>query len=138
MNAGAKDIETDDLERCVAANDLGVDLDDGARHRHLRHPGDAGIDRFGETAARSAHLEVGIAREHLDALRQLVDRGGIDELHRVAQRHAECDRQHREHGADPILRERAAHRGAIRSKAHWIIRVQRRNRGDGITRLHRS
>ena len=56
--------------------------------------------------------------EHVHALRELVDRRRVDELHRVPERHAERDREHGERDAHPVLRQRAAkHRCASRPRA---------------------
>ena len=52
------------------------------------------IEAFVEAASRTSKLQIGLAGEGLHAERELVDRGGGDELHGVAERDAESDREH--------------------------------------------
>ncbi len=116
--AGAEDVDADDLQHVVAIGELGVDLDDRARHGDLRQArASSRIDRFVETAARAAHLEIGVAGEKLHAERELVDRGAGDERHRVAERDAERDGEHRQRAARLVLRQRAGEHGARRGEA---------------------
>ena len=117
MNPARKTSTPTILSGASPPDDLRVDFDDRTRHGHVRHPRDAGIDCLRKAATRPAHLEIGVAGERPHTLRQLVDRGRVDELHRVAERDAERDRKDRERDAHPVLRERAAHRGQIRNKA---------------------
>ncbi len=105
--SGTEDIDADDPERVVAARELRVDLDHGTRHGHARQPREHRIDALVEPGTRPAHLEIGLAGKRLHALRELVHRRLVDELHRVAERDAERDREHGERGTHPVLRERA-------------------------------
>jgi hypothetical protein len=72
--AGTEDVDADDLQHVVAIAELGIRLDDGTRYGHLGQPGQLRIDRLVETAARAAHLEIGVAGEELHAESEFVDR----------------------------------------------------------------
>ncbi len=55
-------VDADDLQRIAAIGELGVELDHRARRGHLAQPGKLRIERFVETAPRSSHLEIRVAR----------------------------------------------------------------------------
>src|SRR3984893_3227523 len=110
--AGLHDACTEYLDsyalQCVAAlGELRVELDHRARRGHLAQSGKYRIDRFVETAPRTSHLEIRIAREKLHAERKLVHCRTGNELYRVAERNPERDGEHRQHAARLVLRERS-------------------------------
>ena len=107
-------VDADDLQHVAAIGELGIDFHDRARHRNLGQPRQLRIDRFIETAARSSHLEIGVAGEKLHAERELVDCSAGDELHGVAERNSERDREHRQRAARLVLRERTGEHGSRR------------------------
>ena len=57
------------------------------------------IERFRKTAAAAAHLEVGFAGERAHRRRHVAHRRAVDEMHAVAERHAERDAGDRERHA---------------------------------------
>ena len=95
--SGAKNVDADDPQRLLPAVHAGFDLDHGARHRHLGQPRDLRIERFVEAGARAADGQVGVTGQGLQGLGELAERRMIDQLHRVAERHTERNREHR-HG----------------------------------------
>ena len=72
-----------------------------------------------------------LAGQRLHALRELVHAACVDELHRVAERDAERDREHGERDPQPVLRERAAqHRAGGRTPSATVARVVTSGRRD--------
>src|ERR1700676_1286097 len=106
-DAGTEYIDTDDLQRVAAIGELRIELDHRARRGHLAQSGKCRIDRFVETAPRTSHVKIRIAREKLHAKRELVDCRTGNELYRVAERNPERDGEHRQHAARLVLRERS-------------------------------
>ncbi len=114
-----EDIDPQHAQAFVATGEACIDLDDGARRGDFRPPRELRIEELVEARARAAHLQVGVSCERLHAQRELVHRRAVDELHREAERNAECDRKHGEGGAQPVLREgRSDHRTQRADRGH--------------------
>ena len=103
------------LQHVVAIGDPRVDLDHGTRDRNLGHPRELRKSASSKPLRGPRTSEVGGAGQKLHALSELVDRCRADELHRVAERDAQRDRENRQKAACFVLRQ-----GAVR------IRLARR------------
>ena len=105
--AGTEYIDTDELQHVATIGELRVELDHRACRGHLAQPGKCRIDRFVETAPRTSHLKICIARQKLHAKRKLVHCRTGNELYRIAERDPERDGEHRQHVARLVLRKRS-------------------------------
>ena len=91
QDRAAQDVDARDAQRALGAGDAGVELERRARHRHSADPRDLRIETFGEPSASAAHLEIGSSRDRAHGRGHVADRGAVDEVHAVAERHPECD-----------------------------------------------
>ena len=136
-DARAEDVDADDAQRLVAPRDPRVDLDHGTRCSDAALPCQHRVQALVEARARSPHLEIGCAGKRLDALGELPDSAGVDQLHRKPESDAQRQREHRQRGAPAILRERTAQQRAGRRDgdpvthriAHGARRARARARG---------
>ena len=88
--------------------DRDVDLQHGAGERHLRVGRDAFEHRLVEALARTDDARVGLAGDLAHRGRELGERGGVDQVHGVAERHAERDRADLHERAQRVAQDVAA------------------------------
>ncbi|MNL03552.1 hypothetical protein D3C87_1240930 [compost metagenome] len=125
-------IDADHAQRhlaSVVAQGQGLELEHRARQRHLgpaREPAEHGLV---EAALRGAHLEVGLAVHRAHRAGELVERRGVDELHRKRQRHAQHHGQHGRRVAPGVVaqflpgesRKQCTHGVIVAAVAGWRL-----------------
>ncbi len=84
-----ENIEPEDSQRVTLTGNSRFHLQHGAGHRHLGESGHPRVQGFVESGAGTANGQIGLSREHLDRRPEFSERGAVDELHRVAERHAQ-------------------------------------------------
>src|SRR5205823_2396645 len=94
-----QDVDAYHAQRALGAGDGDVELEHGANEAQLRQLGDARVERLGKAGAAAAYLDVGFTGHRAHRGGRVLDRGAVDEMHRVAERDAEGDASHRERQA---------------------------------------
>ena len=94
QSRGGEGIETQDLERVAARRQGHFELEHGARDAHGRILRELLVQALRESVARTPYHDVRIAHQALRRQPELVERGGVDEIHRGAERDPESDREH--------------------------------------------
>jgi hypothetical protein len=112
----AQDVDAGERDGALAAGYAGLQLERRACQRHPFKLRDARIQRLREAAARAAHLEVGFAGERAHRGGDVAHCRLVDQMHAVAQRHAERDAGDRQRHAPA----RAAGAEEDEQPQHWL------------------
>ena len=100
---GAKWVQPEHLERVAPPRQGDLELEDGARHTHGRLACERREQLLRETLARSADHDVGLTHQPLHCQAELVQRGGVDQINRRAERDAERNRKDGDSEATRLL-----------------------------------
>ncbi|NYH17095.1 hypothetical protein GGD41_004323 [Paraburkholderia bryophila] len=90
--ASLEDIDTEQRQGGVLARHGDIERQHGTGERHAGLVGESRIDGLVEPGLCAAHLQIRLAGKAAGRRGEFVERRAIDQLHRVTQRHAECDR----------------------------------------------
>src|SRR5882724_643361 len=98
----AQDVETDDAQRLFRAGDADVELERRAHGAYARQPRDPWVERLRKARAPASHLDVGFTGDRADRRGDVLHRGPVHQVDRIAERDAERDARHGER--DPAAR----------------------------------
>ncbi len=136
QGSGAEDVETDDRQhgraRLVDDEHRHVELQHGAGQFDGRMRDDAREQVFVEAVARRGDRRVGLSRDGAHRGRELAQRRGVDQVHRVAERDAHGDGQDLHQRPQAMLPRVAGedvpgeppHEGSLAGRLVWNIQVR--------------